>query len=97
MSSIKNRYYKTCETLALGFRSLGEGSKSWSEEIKKEDTNMKIEKAEELCLACAMRHPDGNPLRGKDAVSAGELLQKVIVDGDYELFNRLKEAGFIHK
>jgi hypothetical protein len=97
MSSIKNGYYETCEKLASGISSFTETVRSLKEEMEDKTIEIEIEFAEEFCLGYAMRHPDGNPLKGKEAVLACKLMKKVLHENDLELFNNLKEAGFIHK
>jgi hypothetical protein len=97
MSSIKNGYYQATEKLASGIRSLGEKARSCTEEIEKEVKNIQIESAEEFCLGFAMRHQDGNPLKGEDAIIMSHIMKKALDDEGDELFNNLKEAGFIHK
>ncbi|ALO35414.1 hypothetical protein CMT41_12310 [Colwellia sp. MT41] len=97
MSSIKNGYYETCEKLASGISSFTEKVRSFNEEMEVKNIEIEIESAEEFCLGNAMRQPDGNPLKGKEAVLACKLMRKVLLENDQELFNNLKEAGFIHK
>jgi hypothetical protein len=98
MSSIKNGYYEICEKIGLGISSLGESSKSCREngEWVKKANNSNIKVSEEFCLSFNMRQPDGNPLRGEDAVMAVTIMKKAILEEDDELYNSLKEAGFIN-
>ena len=97
MSSKKNGYYDTCEKIGSGISSFTEKVRSFKEEIKVKSIENEIESLEEFCLSFAMRHPDGNPLKGKDAVLAGKLMKKALLDNDHEIFNSLKELGLIHK
>lgn len=97
MSSIKNGSYDICEKLTSGISSFTEKVRSFNEEMEVKNIEIEIENAEEFCLAFAMRHPDGNPLKGKEAVLAGKLMKKALLDNDHEIFNSLKELGMIHK
>ncbi|GAA6172001.1 hypothetical protein NBRC116592_16710 [Colwellia sp. KU-HH00111] len=97
MSSKKNGYYYACEKLASGVSSFTEKVRSFNEEIKVKNIEIEIESAEKFCLGFAMRRPDGNPLRGKEAVLAGKLMKKALLDNDLDIFNSLKELGLIHK
>jgi hypothetical protein len=97
MSSIKNGYYEACEKLASGISSLSKGAVSCAERALIEARNGRMESAEELCLTYAMSDPDGNPLKGKEAVLASDIMIKALRDEDWELLNKLKELGFIHK
>jgi hypothetical protein len=97
MSSIQNGYYDTCEKLASGIDSFTEKVRSFNEEVKVKNIEIEIESAEEFCLGFSMKHPDGNPLKGKEAVLTAKLMKKALHDNDHEIFNNLKEAGFIHK
>jgi hypothetical protein len=93
MSLIKDGYYEACEKLASGISSLGEKARSCAEEMEKDE----IESAEKFCLGFAMRHPDGSPLKGEYAISLCKIMKQALYDEDHELFDNLKEAGFIHK
>ena len=97
MSSIKNGYYETCEKLGSGISSFNEEIRSFKEEMEVNNIELEIEGAEESCLGFDMRQPDGNPLKGKEAVLASKLMKKALLDNDREIYNSLKELGLIHK
>jgi hypothetical protein len=97
MSSIKNGYYEICEKLASGISSFNEEIRSFNEEMEVKNIEFEIECAEKSCLGFAMRQPDGNPLKGKEAVWANKLMTKARLDNDREIYNSLKELGLVHK
>jgi hypothetical protein len=97
MSSKKNGYYETCKRLATGISSFNEEIHSFNEEMEVKNIDIEIEYAEESCLGFDMRQPDGNPLKGKEAVLANKLMKKALHDNDREIYNSLKELGWIHK
>jgi benzoyl-CoA reductase/2-hydroxyglutaryl-CoA dehydratase subunit BcrC/BadD/HgdB len=99
MSSIKNGFEVICETLVSlseEGNALSKSFRSGAEEMLKKANNSKMEGTEKFCLAYNMRHPDGKPLKGQDAIIMCEIMKKALRDSDDEVFNKLKEAGFIH-
>lgn len=99
-SKIKNGFKVINETLVSlseEFLTSAKNARRATEEVVKEANNSDIKASEEFCLKFAMRQPDGNPLRGEDAVLAKTIMIKALDEEGDELYNSLKEAGFIHK